>query len=204
MQASVVSGISRRFQRLSQRWGQVTHVLLTRSPLEYPQAGLSVRLACVKHAASVRPEPGSNSPTKTCCALDSRESSDFGMCRSMSRPIFTRHPTNRLSIPRKRQSKTVPTKNHQHLGQQSPASPHADHPNTLLSSQTTRQPKSIHIRDSASARATRTTLLVSNRIIEPGVIDPGHIRLSLHGVSGDPRASISDRAMTLKVCRWSP
>ena len=24
--------------------------------------GLSVRLACVKHAASVRPEPGSNSP----------------------------------------------------------------------------------------------------------------------------------------------
>ena len=26
--------------------------------------GLSVRLACVKHAASVRPEPGSNSPKK--------------------------------------------------------------------------------------------------------------------------------------------
>ena len=24
----------------------------------------TVRLACVKHAASVRPEPGSNSPTK--------------------------------------------------------------------------------------------------------------------------------------------
>ncbi len=40
-------------------------MLLTRSPLEYPQAGLSVRLACVKHAASVRPEPGSNSPMKT-------------------------------------------------------------------------------------------------------------------------------------------
>ena len=29
-----------------------------------PQGGLSVRLACVKHAASVRPEPGSNSPQK--------------------------------------------------------------------------------------------------------------------------------------------
>ncbi len=27
--------------------------------------GLTVRLACVKHAASVRPEPGSNSPQKT-------------------------------------------------------------------------------------------------------------------------------------------
>src|SRR6185437_3589392 len=42
----------------------ITHVLLTRSPLEYPRKGLSVRLACVKHAASVRPEPGSNSPNK--------------------------------------------------------------------------------------------------------------------------------------------
>jgi hypothetical protein len=40
-------------------------VLLTRSPLEHPRRGLSARLACVKHAASVRPEPGSNSPTKT-------------------------------------------------------------------------------------------------------------------------------------------
>lgn len=39
-------------------------MLLTRSPLEYPRRGLSVRLACVKHAASVRPEPGSNSPQK--------------------------------------------------------------------------------------------------------------------------------------------
>src|SRR4030095_829834 len=30
-----------------------------------PRKGLSPRLACVKHPASVRPEPGSNSPTKT-------------------------------------------------------------------------------------------------------------------------------------------
>ena len=30
----------------------------------HPKAGISARLACVKHAASVRPEPGSNSPTK--------------------------------------------------------------------------------------------------------------------------------------------
>jgi hypothetical protein len=40
-------------------------VLLTRSPLEYPRRGLSARLACVKHAASVRPEPGSNSPSRS-------------------------------------------------------------------------------------------------------------------------------------------
>jgi hypothetical protein len=37
-------------------------VLLTRSPLFHLRRGIFVRLACVKHAASVRPEPGSNSP----------------------------------------------------------------------------------------------------------------------------------------------
>ncbi len=65
MQAVVLSGIRPSFPGLSQSAGQITHVLLTRSPLEHPRKGLSVRLACVKHAASVRPEPGSNSPNKT-------------------------------------------------------------------------------------------------------------------------------------------
>src|SRR4029450_9544128 len=65
MPRGVISGISPRFRGLSQSQRQVAHVLLTRSPLEYPRRGLSARLACVKHAASVRPEPGSNSPTKT-------------------------------------------------------------------------------------------------------------------------------------------
>ena len=53
-------GISRPFGLLSHSSGQVTNALLTRSPL----IGLllSVRLACIKHAASVHPEPGSNSP----------------------------------------------------------------------------------------------------------------------------------------------
>ena len=42
-------------------------MLLTRSPLIQNQQAdpFTVRLACVKHAASVRPEPGSNSPNKT-------------------------------------------------------------------------------------------------------------------------------------------
>ena len=62
MQSEVMSGINPRFRRLSQSQGQVAHVLLTRSPLEYSRRSLSARLACVKHAASVRPEPGSNSP----------------------------------------------------------------------------------------------------------------------------------------------
>src|SRR5689334_17565520 len=65
MREVVVSGINHRFRWLSQSQGQITHVLLTRSPLEYHRSGLSARLACVKHAASVRPEPGSNSPSKT-------------------------------------------------------------------------------------------------------------------------------------------
>ena len=64
MQPVVLSGIRPSFPSLSQSAGQITHVLLTRSPLEHPRKGLSVRLACVKHAASVRPEPGSNSPNK--------------------------------------------------------------------------------------------------------------------------------------------
>ena len=64
MRFVVLSGIRPSFPSLSQSAGQITHVLLTRSPLEYPRKGLSVRLACVKHAASVRPEPGSNSPNK--------------------------------------------------------------------------------------------------------------------------------------------
>ena len=65
MRGKVISGIRPSFPGLSQSEGQVTHVLLTRSPLVYPRRGLTARLACVKHAASVRPEPGSNSPTKT-------------------------------------------------------------------------------------------------------------------------------------------
>ena len=39
-------------------------MLLTRSPLSYPLRGNRVRLACVRHAASVDSEPGSNSHVK--------------------------------------------------------------------------------------------------------------------------------------------
>ena len=63
----VLCGISSRFQLLSPSYGQVAHALLTRPPLSCRSSsrripfGSSVRLACVKHAASVCPEPGSNS-----------------------------------------------------------------------------------------------------------------------------------------------
>ena len=53
-------GISRPFGLVSPTSGQVTNALLTRSPLA--RLLWLVRLACIKHAASVHPEPGSNSP----------------------------------------------------------------------------------------------------------------------------------------------
>jgi hypothetical protein len=59
----VLCGISHPFERLSRTQGYVTHVLLTRAPLYSPPEGdFLARLACVKHAANVRSEPGSNSP----------------------------------------------------------------------------------------------------------------------------------------------
>ena len=55
-------GISVCFQTLFPSERQVAHALLTRPPLTFiPEGNQSVRLACVRHAASVRPEPGSNS-----------------------------------------------------------------------------------------------------------------------------------------------
>ena len=56
---AVLSAISRRY---SSPQGRCTHVFLTRPPL--PARKQDVRLACVRHAASVYPEPGSNSPSK--------------------------------------------------------------------------------------------------------------------------------------------
>ena len=58
---------------LSPGTGQVTHALLTRPPLTWTSSirklptSKSVRLACVKHAASVHPEPGSNSHVQKFC-----------------------------------------------------------------------------------------------------------------------------------------
>ena len=61
-------GISSRFRLLSPCMRQVIHALLTRPPLSHKifiseenRIKCFVRLACVKHAASVHPEPGSNS-----------------------------------------------------------------------------------------------------------------------------------------------
>ena len=61
---ATLCGISTDFSVLFPTRGQVPHALLTRPPLSFKESKLpfgSVRLACVKHAASVHPEPGSNS-----------------------------------------------------------------------------------------------------------------------------------------------
>ena len=60
MPPSCTSGFVLRFQSVFPVRGQVPYVLLTRSPLETRRS--LVRLACIRHAASVHPEPGSNSP----------------------------------------------------------------------------------------------------------------------------------------------
>ena len=56
-------GISTSFPVLSPIQRQVAHALLTRPPLTLKEQApqLFVRLECVRHAASVHPEPGSNS-----------------------------------------------------------------------------------------------------------------------------------------------
>ena len=54
-------GINVRFQTVFLTERQVPHVLLTRPPLALNRSSPLVRLACVRRAASVRPEPGSNS-----------------------------------------------------------------------------------------------------------------------------------------------
>ena len=63
MRHNIPSGISRRFHRLSPGNGHVAHALRTLPPVAArtlpPRA--APRLACVKPAASVHPEPGSNS-----------------------------------------------------------------------------------------------------------------------------------------------
>ena len=68
----VLCGISRCFHLLSPCLGQIVHALLTRPPLTLNRSSPSARLACVKHAASVRPEPGSNSDVQSfTCFLSS-------------------------------------------------------------------------------------------------------------------------------------
>ena len=86
-------GITSRFQLLSPSTRQVTHALLTRPPLSHKELHTEiicskcfVRLACVKHAASVHPEPGSNSHKK--CLSASFEQTSFNSLVSVKTYCF--------------------------------------------------------------------------------------------------------------------
>ena len=62
---AISCGISSDFSKLSPTSGQVTFALLSRSPLASNRNQKPVRLACIRHAASVHPELGSNPPMLT-------------------------------------------------------------------------------------------------------------------------------------------
>ena len=85
-------GISSPFGLLFPTSGQVTYVLRTHSPLSPVLRPDCVRLACLKHAASVHPEPGSNSP------YDFYRSEDRRILETSYRLPGTR-PDNRVDHP---------------------------------------------------------------------------------------------------------
>ena len=73
-----VCGISYPFGQLSPAERQITHVLLTRPPLySRAETHFLARLACVRPAANVRSEPGSNSPINLKSTHHSEERHDF-------------------------------------------------------------------------------------------------------------------------------
>ena len=61
--------LTRRFHRLSAARGWVAYALRTRPPLSPPRRGVPARLACIRPAASVHPEPGSNSSLYYCFSV---------------------------------------------------------------------------------------------------------------------------------------
>ena len=61
--------ITRRFHRLYATGRWVAYALRTRPPLSCPRRGIPVRLACIRPAASVHPEPGSNSSLYYCLSF---------------------------------------------------------------------------------------------------------------------------------------
>ena len=98
-----ISGISPSFLGLSRSPGQVSHVLLTRSPLDLHRCCHRMdlaRLACVRHAASVRPEPGSNSPSRSTTGTRRRRPIDrFPKSRSSAAAQLRTDPTGFVLLP---------------------------------------------------------------------------------------------------------
>ena len=96
---SGLCGISPGFPGLFPTRGQVTHVLLTRTPLYSPGCpGFLVRLACVRRAASVDSEPGSNSRLILLSQSPFRSNSAFSRTRLVRPTRFSMiYATNQVS-----------------------------------------------------------------------------------------------------------
>ena len=81
----MLCGISFGFPELFPIEGQIAHVLRTRAPCAdflYCYRKLRTRLACVKHAASVRSEPGSNSHVKLAALEKQKSPTPIAGCRT--------------------------------------------------------------------------------------------------------------------------
>ena len=87
-------------------------MILTRSPLTHPQKGRPVRLACVKHAASVRPEPGSNSPKKPITQATPR-TQETQAPQEPAPPRQTKQPSTPQTPPTRRAQNTPSKKTRQ-------------------------------------------------------------------------------------------
>jgi hypothetical protein len=90
---TIICGINLPFGRLSPCLRQVTHVLLTRPPLDSSRRNYLARLACVRHAASVRPEPGSNSQFKRIWSHSSQSPAPHSLLLTYSNLLSPIHVT---------------------------------------------------------------------------------------------------------------
>ena len=99
---AVLAPVSQRYPPLRVRFLRVTHPSATRAT---PERIAPVRLACLRYAASVCPEPGSNSPSKSPLAGTPSESSDhlysLGSRSSIVKVHQTKTPPHRCSMRRR-------------------------------------------------------------------------------------------------------
>ena len=102
-------GITLRFRRLAPASGEIAHVFLTRPPRDRTEAR-PVRLACIRHAASVDPEPGSNSPPVRGPARLAPDDTPSCLAEPAPNPASTAHDHRQATRSRapRRCSRTVP------------------------------------------------------------------------------------------------
>ena len=132
-------------------------MLLTRSPLSPKTQALldPVRLACVKHAASVHPEPGSNSPTKTKNIGSSQKT-----IQQKQTPTIKKQNVPKSSASKKQ--KTEKTKTPNQTARHPSSIPHKQNKKNTLSRTQTTKPQTNQKR-SVKVAARKTRESQSNR-----------------------------------------